>query len=74
MSTLADEGLVLFAWASWPGPNTDASPPLYSSRASSEAEIHCRLADDPLARSEMLVTTSVEPWTLLVGARLVSVA
>ena len=36
--------------------------------AESEADIHARLAEDPWAVSRLLVTVSVEPWTLFVGA------
>jgi hypothetical protein len=35
----------------------------------SETNIRRRLADDPWARTERVVTTIVEPWTLLVGAQ-----
>jgi hypothetical protein len=44
-------------------------------QAGSEAEIHQRLADDAWLKAQRLVTTSVEPWTILVGGdRLASVA
>jgi hypothetical protein len=36
--------------------------------AGSEAEIHRRLADDPWVRTEQLLTVSVEPWNIFVGA------
>ena len=36
--------------------------------AASEDEIGRRLADDPWERAKRLVTVSVEPWNLLVGA------
>jgi hypothetical protein len=36
--------------------------------ADSETDIHQRLAGDPWVRTRQLVTTSVEPWTLLTGA------
>jgi uncharacterized protein YciI len=36
--------------------------------AKSEAEIRRRLADDPWARAEQLVTTRIEPWNVIVGA------
>jgi uncharacterized protein YciI len=35
--------------------------------AASESDIHQRLADDPWALAERLVTTRVEPWNLIVG-------
>ncbi len=36
--------------------------------AESKAEIHRRLGDDPWIPTEQLLTTSVEPWKILVGA------
>jgi hypothetical protein len=36
--------------------------------ADSEAEIQGRLADDPWVHTEQLVTVSVEPWNIFVGA------
>jgi len=36
--------------------------------AESEAEIERRLADDPWAPTEQLLTVSIEPWKILVGA------
>jgi hypothetical protein len=40
--------------------------------ADSEAEINRRLADDPRMPTEQLVTTSIEPWNILVGAERLS--
>ncbi len=42
--------------------------------ADSEAEIHRRLADDPWVPTEQLVTTSIEPWNIFVGAERLSTA
>ena len=42
--------------------------------ADSEAAILDRLAADPWAQAQRLVTTSVEPWNLLVGADRISTA
>ena len=42
--------------------------------ADNEAVILDRLATDPWAQSQRLVTTSVEPWNLLVGADRISTA
>jgi hypothetical protein len=36
--------------------------------ADGETDIRRRLADDPWERTQRLLTTSVEPWNLLVGA------
>jgi uncharacterized protein YciI len=36
--------------------------------ATDEADIHRRLADDPWVSTGQLVTTSIEPWNVLVGA------
>jgi uncharacterized protein YciI len=67
MNTLADEGFVLFA-GPLAGSEHDRIRVLLIADAGSEADIHQRLADDPWARSQQVVTTSVEPWNLLVGA------
>jgi hypothetical protein len=37
--------------------------------AASETGIYRRLAGGPRARTQRLVTTSVEPWNLVLGAR-----
>jgi uncharacterized protein YciI len=67
MNALADEGVVLLA-----GPLAGSEHArirvLLAVEAASEAAIHDRLADDPWAATDRLVTTSVEPWNLLVGA------
>jgi uncharacterized protein YciI len=67
MNELANQGLVLFA-GPLAGTEHDRIRVLLIADADSEAEIHRRLADDPWARSQRLVTTNVEPWNLLVGA------
>jgi uncharacterized protein YciI len=66
MNNLADQGFVLFA-GPLAGSEHDRIRVLLIAEAGSEADIHRRLADDPWARTQ-LVTTSVEPWNLLVGA------
>ena len=38
------------------------------------AVIHDRLAADPWAQAQRLVTASVEPWNLIVGADRISLA
>ena len=67
MNNLADEGFVLFA-GPLAGSERDRIRVLLIAEAASESDIHRRLADDPWARTQRLVTTSVEPWNLLVGA------
>jgi uncharacterized protein YciI len=67
MNSLADEGFVLFA-----GPlaasEHDRIRVLLIADAPSATDVHLRLADDPWERTQRVVTTSVEPWNLLVGA------
>jgi len=67
MSALADEGLVLFA-GPLAGSERGRICVLLIGDAASEDEIRRRLADDPWERAQRLVTVSVEPWNLLVGA------
>jgi len=67
MNNLADEGFVIFA-GPLAGSEHDRIRVLLVADATSADDIHRRLADDPWARTQQLVTTSVEPWTLLVGA------
>lgn len=67
MSTLADEGFVLFA-GPLAGSEHDRIRVLLIAEAASEADIHRRLADDPWAHSQRLVTTIVEPWNILLGS------
>lgn len=67
MNTLADEGFVLFA-GPLAGSEQGRIRVLLIVDAPSETAIHRLLADDPWARTPLLVTTSTEPWNLLVGA------
>ena len=67
MNALSDEGFVLFA-GPLAGSEQGRIRILLIADASSEADIHRRLADDPWARTKHLVTARVEPWTLFVGA------
>jgi uncharacterized protein YciI len=71
MNTLADERFVLFA-GPLAGSEHGRIRALLMINTDSEAEIHRRLADDPWVPTEQLVTTSVEPWNLFVGAELLS--
>jgi uncharacterized protein YciI len=73
MNALTDEGIVLFA-GPLAGSEHGRIRALLIVKADNEAVIHDRLAADPWAQSQRLVTTSVEPWTLLVGADRISAA
>ena len=67
MSGLADEGFVLFA-GPLAGSEHGRIRVLLIADAVSETDIHRRLAEDPWVRTQRLVTTSVEPWNLFLGA------
>jgi uncharacterized protein YciI len=67
MNALANEGFVLFA-GPLAGSEHDRIRVLLIAEAADETDIHHRLADDPWERTQRVVTTSVEPWNLLVGA------
>jgi uncharacterized protein YciI len=67
MNSLAAEGVVLVAG---PLAGTEAGRirVLLVANAASEADVRRRLAADPWEVAQRVVTTSVEPWNLLVGA------
>ncbi len=67
MSALADQGFVLFG-GPLAGSEHERVRVLLIVNADSEADIHRRLADDPWVSSEQLLTVSIEPWKILVGA------
>jgi len=67
MNALADEGFVLFG-GPLAGSEHGRLRALLVVEAESEAEIHRRLTDDPWVPTEQLVTTSIEPWNIFVGA------
>jgi uncharacterized protein YciI len=71
MNTLAEDGLVLFG-GPLAGSELERIRVLLIVDASSEAEIHSRLADDPWELAERLVTVSIEPWNIFVGAQRLS--
>ena len=73
MNALADEGFVLFA-GPLAGTEHGRIRVLLVVKADSEAAILDRLAADPWAQAQRLVTASVEPWNLLVGADRISAA
>jgi uncharacterized protein YciI len=67
MNRLVEDGFVLFA-GPLAGSEHDRIRVLLIAEAASETDIHRRLADDPWQRTQRVMTTSVEPWNLLVGA------
>lgn len=67
MTALADEGLVLCA-GPLGGSERGRIRVLLIGDAADEHEIGRRLADDPWERAKRLVTVSVEPWNIFVGA------
>ena len=67
MNRLADDGFVLYA-GPLAGSELDRIRALLIVDASNDSEIQRRLADDPWADDGHLVVTSVEAWTLFVGA------
>jgi uncharacterized protein YciI len=71
MNDLANEGIVLFA-GPLAGSEHERIRVLLIADADSETDIHQRLANDPWVRTEQLVTTSIEPWNLFVGAERLS--
>ena len=73
MNTLGDEGIVVFA-GPLAGSEHGRIRVLLIINADNEAIIHDRLGADPWAQAQRLVTTSVEPWNLFVGADRLSAA
>ena len=71
MNDLANEGVVLFA-GPLAGSEHDRIRVLLIADADSQADIERRLADDPWVLTQRVVTTSVEPWNLFVGAERLS--
>jgi len=67
MSSLADEGSVLFA-GPLAGSESGRIRILLIAEAAGEADVRHHLSDDPWETSQQLVITSIEPWNLLVGA------
>jgi uncharacterized protein YciI len=67
MDGLANDGFVLCA-GPLAGSERGRLRALLVVDAEDEAEIHARLAEDPWARAGRLVVSSIEPWTVFVGA------
>ena len=73
MNTLSEEGVILFA-GPLAGSEHGRIRVLLIADAPGEADIHRRLADDPWELTQRVVTTTVEPWNLLVGAHQLTAA
>ena len=67
MNDLSDEGRILFA-GPLAGSEAGRIRVLLIADAANESAIRRRLADDPWEITDRLMTTTVEPWNLLVGA------
>jgi uncharacterized protein YciI len=66
MNNLAEGGFLVLA-GPLAGSESGRIRVLLMARAETEAEVTDRLADDPWARSQRLVTTRVESWIPVVG-------
>ena len=73
MNRLADEGMVLFA-GPLAGSELGRIRVLLIMDVNGEDEIHTRLAEDPWTHAQRLVTSSIEPWNLFVGAERLAAA
>jgi uncharacterized protein YciI len=67
MNALADRGIVVMG-GPLAGTERGRVRVLLIVEADSEEAVHRCLADDPWAWTGQLVTRTVEPWTILVGA------
>jgi uncharacterized protein YciI len=67
MNALAEEEFVLFG-GPLAGSEHGRVRALLIVNAESEAEIDRRLADDPWVPTKQLITVSIEPWEIFVGA------
>ena len=66
MNQLAEDGFVHFA-GPLAGSERGRIRVLLIAEAADEAELVARLAGDPWELADRIRTTSIEPWTLLVG-------
>ena len=67
MNGLADERVILFA-GPLAGTESGRIRVLVIADANNEAEVRQRLAADPWELANRITTTTIEAWTLLVGA------
>jgi uncharacterized protein YciI len=67
MNALADRGFLLLA-GPLDGSEHGRVRVLLIVNAEGKDEIHRQLGDDPWVMTEQLVTVSIEPWLVLVGA------
>ena len=66
MDGLSEGGFIV---AGGPLGHEDRAPRvLHIVRAPDRASIESRLAEDPWMASQMLITLSIEPWTILLGS------
>ena len=72
MNALVDEGFLLFA-GPLAGSEHGRVRVLLIANAEDEAEIHRRLVGDPWVTTGQLLTASIEPWQVLVGAERLAV-
>ena len=66
-NALAEGGFVLFA-GPLAGTEQGRVRVLMIANAENEDEIHRQLADDPWVPTDQLVTVTIEPWQIFVGA------
>ena len=69
MNTLAEDGLLLYA-GPLGGSEFGRIRVLLIADGGSEGDIRDRLADDPWERTGRVVSSSVEPWNVIVGGEL----
>jgi uncharacterized protein YciI len=67
MNALAEEGLIRFA-GPLAGTESSRIRVLLIADANNETDIRQRLARDPWELADRITTTTIEPWSLLVGA------
>ena len=73
MNALAEQGFVLFG-GPLAGTEDGRVRVLLIVHAESVTEIEHRLADDPWAPTEQLLTVSIEPWKIFVGTERLATA
>jgi uncharacterized protein YciI len=64
MDALVAEGFLVLG-----GPLADGERVLLAVRADDEGAVHRRLAGDPWSKRSLLITASIEPWTILLDGR-----
>ena len=64
MDALVAEGFIVLG-----GPLADGERVLFAVRAQDEGAIHKRFAGDPWSKRSLLITVSIDPWTILLDGR-----